>query len=85
MPCFKHLPHIQQNTEKELNITQKAGEDKGSADKKFQKSTTDSEEKDKFGADMNAVPIIKPRKPIKQPKIKPNYGTKSGGMFLRKM
>ena len=43
----------------------------------LQKSTTDSEGKERHA---NIQKQEKAKKPVKQPKIKPNYGTKAGGM-----
>jgi hypothetical protein len=65
-------------------------------EKRNQKSTTDSEEKDRMGAEgtQGNPPAQtqaaqgntqKQRRPVRQPKIKPNYGTKAGGMMMRKL
>jgi len=84
MPCFRHK-FEEKFRAGESNITKPLSET-GSKGKKM--STTDSEEKDKNGAELLLAPQInsnvKQKKPIRQPKIKPNYRTNSGGMFVRR-
>jgi hypothetical protein len=85
MPCLQDSCRLRQFEGKPL-----------STEKRNQKSTTDSEEKDRIGADSGqttAQPQAQPsqanaqraKRLVRQPKIKPNYGTKAGGMMMRKL
>lgn len=72
MPCYKH--QIQKRQEKSTN-----------SNKQQQKSTTDSEDKEKELSVSQMQQTSRPKKPVRQPKIKPNYNTKSGGSFMKNL
>ena len=76
MPCLQHNRKPKEPARLHSSI-----------DKRLQKSTTDSEEKDKIGGELTKPqqPVPKMKRPMKSPKIKPNYGTKAGGMMLKKL
>ena len=79
------MPCLRKNYELNKAMRHGTSSHGNSSDNKHQKSTTDSDEQAQ-GRDNEVVQEAAqavPAKWVREPKIKPNYGTKAGGMLLK--